>query len=180
MSMVVRAAYFAAEKHKDQRRRDVDATPYINHPLELASILIDEGGIDDAVTICAALLHDTIEDTNTTHEELAALFGKEIADIVLEVSDDKSLDAATRKRLEKEHAPHLSYRAKLVKLADKTANIRDIATMPPVGWTVERKREYFEFAKIIATGAQDASTLLYGVFIKDYETLSVKSLTSER
>ncbi len=174
MSIVVRAAYFAAEKHKDQRRRDVDATPYINHPLELASILIDEGGIDDAITICAALLHDTIEDTNTTHEELSNLFGKEIADIVAEVSDDKSLDPSTRKRLEKEHAPHLSHRAKLVKIADKTANIRDIATMPPVGWTVERKREYFEFAKVIATGAQDASPQLFGVFMKDYENLAVK------
>lgn len=174
MSMVVRAAYFAAEKHKDQRRRDVDATPYINHPLELASILIDEGGIDDAVTICAALLHDTIEDTNTTREELATLFGKEIADIVVEVSDDKSLDPVTRKRLEQEHAPHLSHRAKLVKLADKTANIRDIATMPPVGWTLERKREYFVFARVIATGAQDASAQLFQVFMRDYETLSVK------
>ena len=174
MSIVVRAAYFAAEKHKDQRRRDVDATPYINHPLELASILIDEGGVDDAITICAALLHDTIEDTNTTHEELAGLFGQEIADIVVEVSDDKSLDPSTRKRLEKEHAPNLSHRAKLVKLADKTANIRDIATMPPVGWTLERKREYFEFAKVIAAGAQDASPQLFGVFMKDYETLAVK------
>ena len=174
MSIVVRAAYFAAEKHKDQRRKDVDATPYINHPLELASILIDEGGIDDAITICAALLHDTIEDTETTAEELRRDFGERVTAIVLEVTDDKSLDPLTRKRLEKEHAPHLSHRAKLVKLADKTANIRDIATMPPIGWTLERKREYFEFAKVIATGAQDASPQLFGVFMKDYETLSVK------
>ena len=173
LTLVIRAAYFAGEKHRNQRRGDVEQTPYINHPLELAAILTEEGGITDVVTICAALLHDTIEDTETTVHELTEQFGKEISHIVAEVSNDMTLDSAGRKISEKACIPNLSHRAKLVKIADKLANIRDVSTMPPVGWTLKKKEDYFDFAREIVTSAQDASPELYKIFIRDYDMLAL-------
>ena len=119
INLIMHALSFAAHKHRDQRRKDVDASPYINHPISLADILTNEGGISDVDVICAALLHDTIEDTDTTTEELEAAFGTVITLIVVEVSDDTSLPRLERKRLQIEHAAHASDKAKLVKLADK-------------------------------------------------------------
>jgi guanosine-3',5'-bis(diphosphate) 3'-pyrophosphohydrolase len=145
--LVVDAAAFAADRHRDQRRKDVHATPYINHPLTLAHVLMAEGDVDDVETIVAAILHDTIEDTKTTRAEIAERFGEEIASVVVEVTDDQSLGKQQRKDLQVEHAPHLSRRAKAVKLADKIANVSDIDGAPPAGWSLERKREYFDWAK---------------------------------
>jgi guanosine-3',5'-bis(diphosphate) 3'-pyrophosphohydrolase len=147
LKLLLKALDFASRKHKDQRRKDKEASPYINHPIFLASILCNEGHVSDAETICGALLHDTIEDTATTPEELSAEFGPAIRDIVLEVTDDKSLDKAERKRRQIEHAAHVSSKAKLVKLADKIANLRDLVNSPPEKWDQERRRQYFEWAK---------------------------------
>jgi guanosine-3',5'-bis(diphosphate) 3'-pyrophosphohydrolase len=149
LALVLRASAFAAHKHRNQRRKDVDASPYINHPLTLANVLANEGGVADAVTLCAALLHDTVEDTDTTAEELQREFGSEICGVVLEVTDDRTLAKADRKRLQIEHAAVISDRAKLVKLADKISNLRDVATSPPAGWPLERRREYFDWAKAV-------------------------------
>lgn len=149
VALVLRASAFAAHKHRNQRRKDVDASPYINHPLTLANVLANEAGVTDTVTLCAALLHDTVEDTDTTADELTQAFGAEISDIVLEVTDDRSLPKAERKRLQVEHAATISDRAKLVKLADKISNLRDVATSPPAGWPLERRREYFDWAKSV-------------------------------
>ena len=114
---LISATAFAAEKHRNQRRKDPEASPYINHPIALAHVLLHEAGIDDVMVLAAALLHDTVEDTDTTADELRKAFGETIADLVLEVTDDKSLPKAERKRLQIEHAPHLSPGAKLIKLA---------------------------------------------------------------
>ena len=108
MNRIVAAIAFAAHKHRDQRRKDANASPYINHPIELADVLANEGGIDDERVLIAAILHDTIEDTETTEQELIREFGKEISDIVLEVTDDKSLAKAERKLLQVEHAATIS------------------------------------------------------------------------
>src|SRR5881392_95982 len=124
LGLLLKATAFAAEKHRNQRRKDVDASPYINHPIALASLL-KEHGVDDTAVLCAALLHDTIEDTNTTADELRVAFGEVITAVVLEVTDDKNLDKAERKRLQVQHARALSHRAKLVKLADKICNVYD-------------------------------------------------------
>ena len=132
-TLILKAASFAALRHRNQRRKDVDAFPYINHPLELARVLAEEGGVTDAATLCAALLHDTVEDTDTKQGELEREFGVEIAGIVSEVTDDTSLRKADRKRMQVEHAAHISEKAKLVKLADKICNLRDVATAPPRG-----------------------------------------------
>ena len=114
LALLLKALAFAAHKHRDQRRKDAGASPYINHPIALADVLVNEGGVIDVEVICAALLHDTVEDTATTHEELANAFGSRIARIVAEVTDDKALAKDERKRLQIEHAPALSREAKLV------------------------------------------------------------------
>jgi guanosine-3',5'-bis(diphosphate) 3'-pyrophosphohydrolase len=165
---ILKAAAFAAHKHRDQRRKDAAASPYINHPIALANILANEGGILDAVVIAAALLHDTVEDTETTPEELQELFGADVAGVVVEVTDDKSLPKAERKQLQIEHAAHISERAKLVKLADKIANIRDVADAPPAGWSLERRREYFDWAKQVVDGLGDISPALRSAFDAAY------------
>jgi GTP diphosphokinase / guanosine-3',5'-bis(diphosphate) 3'-diphosphatase len=168
IQMILQAAAFAAHKHRDQRRKDAAASPYINHPIALANILANEGGITDATVIVAALLHDTVEDTETAPAELRQLFGEEVARVVMEVTDDKSLPKAQRKRLQIEHAAHISARAKLVKMADKIANLRDIATSPPKDWTLQRRREYFDWAKQVVDGLGDVSRLLRAAFDAAY------------
>ena len=143
-SNFVRALAFASRKHSQQRRKDADASPYINHLIALVSILAVEAGINDCDTLCAALLHDTIEDTDTSVEELVEAFGVPIASMVQEVTDDKRLPKAERKLLQVEHAAHLSPKARSVKLADKIANLRDVADSPPVNWPLARRQEYFD------------------------------------
>jgi len=147
VTTVLKAAQFAARKHKDQRRKDAASSPYINHPLALANILREEGKVDDVRVIVAALLHDTIEDTETEYDEIRGLFGEEVAEIVAEVTDTKWLKKTSRKRLQISKASRASSGAKLVKLADKIANLRDIIASPPSDWSQERKRDYFDWAK---------------------------------
>ena len=149
LPLIVRALEFAAHKHRDQRRKDAQASPYINHPIALANVLVHEGKVEDPAVLSAALLHDTVEDTETTPAELREVFGEKIAGIVLEVTDDKNLLKAERKRLQIEHAAHLTREAKLVKLADKICNVRDVANHPPAKWDLTRRREYFEWAKAV-------------------------------
>lgn len=166
--LILKAAQFAADRHRNQRRKDAEASPYINHPISLANVLANEGDISDPIVLCGALLHDTIEDTDTTAAELIAQFGEEIANVVLEVTDDKSLDKATRKKLQIEHAKHASDRAKLVKLADKICNLRDIASAPPADWSAERKAEYFDWAKSVIDGVRGVHPVLEALFDAAY------------
>lgn len=167
-NIVIQAAYFAAEKHKTQRRKDAEKTPYINHPLALANVLAVECGIDDVEVICGALLHDTIEDTETEPAELIAAFGEKITRIVLEVTDDKELLKIERKEAQVAHAPHISDQAKLVKLADKISNLRDISASPPSGWSVERKQEYFDWAARVIDGLRGVHPGLEALFDQIY------------
>jgi guanosine-3',5'-bis(diphosphate) 3'-pyrophosphohydrolase len=161
---ILSALQFAAFKHRDQRRKDHAASPYINHPIALANVLWHEGGVHDATVICAALLHDTIEDTQTTAEEVQKAFGARIARIVLEVTDDKLLPKAERKRRQIEHAPHLSRGAKLVKLADKICNLRDVAASPPPTWSLRRRRQYFDWARKVVAGLRGTNKRLEKAF----------------
>ena len=164
LSVFVKAVAFAADKHRNQRRKDADASPYINHPIALASVLANEGGVTDAAVLCAAVLHDTLEDTETTPQELTAIFGPQITAIVLDVTDDKSLDKHVRKQRQIEHAPHISKQAKLVKLADKICNLRDILASPPADWSPERKRSYFDWAAKVVAGIRGVHPELEAVF----------------
>jgi guanosine-3',5'-bis(diphosphate) 3'-pyrophosphohydrolase len=147
LALLFRALAFAAHKHRDQRRKDAQASPYINHPIALADVLVNEGGVRDVEVLCAALLHDTIEDTETRPSELAQHFGPAIAAIVLEVTDNKMLKRVTRKKMQVEHAARVSGQARLVKLADKICNLRDVIASPPANWDLKRRREYFDWAK---------------------------------
>lgn len=162
--MYIRAVAFAADKHRNQRRKDADALPYINHPIALTQVLAIEGGVTDLPVLCAAVLHDTIEDTATTPDELTAQFGPQITAIVLEVTDDKSLEKHVRKQRQIEHAPHMSREAKLVKLADKICNLRDILSSPPSGWSSARKRDYFEWAAKVVSGVRGVHPGLEVIF----------------
>ena len=166
--LLTRALAFAAHKHRDQRRKDAEASPYINHPIALAEVLVHEGGIDDPVVLAAALLHDTLEDTETTRDELRAAFGEEIAAIVAEVSDDKTLEKAERKQLQIEHASALSPGARLVKLADKTCNLRDVADRPPAGWDLPRRQQYFDWARSVIDGIRGTHAALEAAFDAAY------------
>jgi guanosine-3',5'-bis(diphosphate) 3'-pyrophosphohydrolase len=156
LPLLLKALAFAAHKHRDQRRKDAQASPYINHPIALADVLVNEAGVTDVEVLCAALLHDTVEDTATTHEELLGAFGSRIARIVAEVTDDTRLPKADRKRLQIEHAPNISHEAKLVKLADKVVNLRDVAERPPAKWDLARRQEYFDWAKQVIDGLRGA------------------------
>ena len=164
LGLFVKAVTFAADKHRNQRRKDADASPYINHPIALANVLANEGGVTDVVVLSAAVLHDTIEDTNTTAEELTAIFGAKITATVLDVTDDKSLDKHVRKQRQIEHAPHISKEAKLVKLADKICNLRDILASPPADWSPERKQGYFDWAAKVVAGVRGVHPELEAVF----------------
>ena len=168
LALLLKALAFAAHKHRDQRRKDAEASPYINHPIALADVLVNEGGVEDVEVLCAALLHDTVEDTATTQQELVDAFGARIARIVAEVTDDKRLPKAERKRLQVERAGALSREAKLVKLADKICNLRDVATHPPAQWDLARRREYFEWAKSVVERLRGAHPRLEAAFDAAY------------
>jgi guanosine-3',5'-bis(diphosphate) 3'-pyrophosphohydrolase len=168
LALLLRALAFAAHKHRDQRRKDAEASPYINHPIALADVLVNEGGVTDTEVLAAALLHDTLEDTATTHEELANAFGSRVARIVAEVTDDKALAPAERKRRQVEHAPHLSAEAKLVKLADKICNLRDAAERPPAKWDLARRQDYFDWARQVIAGVRGVHARLEAAFDAAY------------
>ena len=152
MSKLLKATRFAAEKHSEQRRKNPAATPYINHPIEEAEDLQREGGVCDEAILIAALLHDTIEDTDTTESEIRDAFGETVLNLVLECTDDKRLEKAERKRLQIVNAPKKSPGAKQIKLADKTCNLRSILADPPNGWSVARQLEYFQWASQVVEG----------------------------
>jgi guanosine-3',5'-bis(diphosphate) 3'-pyrophosphohydrolase len=157
---ILRALHFAAAKHRDQRRKDVEASPYINHPIEVAELLARQAGVTDPVTLQAAILHDTIEDTNTTGQELEDAFGPEVRRVVEEVTDDKSLDKSERKRLQIDHAPQLSNRARHVKIADKISNVRGVTLTPPAGWSLQRRKEYLDWTERVVAGCRGTNALL--------------------
>jgi guanosine-3',5'-bis(diphosphate) 3'-pyrophosphohydrolase len=157
------ALRFAAEKHRDQRRKGRLASPYINHPIEVAETLA-RCGIDDLEVLQAAILHDTIEDTMTTAEELEQQFGQRVTGLVKEVTDDKRLPKQVRKQLQIEHAPVLSDRAKLIKLVDKVCNVRDMALSPPEDWPLERRVAYLDWADRVVAGCRGKNPQLDALY----------------
>ena len=161
VSLFLKALHFAADKHRDQKRKDVDASPYINHPIYVAQILADIGGVDDLGVLAAAVLHDTVEDTEAESADIEREFGARIARIVGEVTDDKSLSKSERKRLQIEHARHMSEEGALVKVADKIANVRDVASNPPADWDAARRKDYLDWAeKVVAKCKPECPELL--------------------
>jgi len=152
LTLFLKALNFSAGKHRHQRRKDKKASPYINHPIEVANVLWTVGDVRDLSTVIAAILHDTLEDTDTTPEEIRNNFGDDVLGLVLEVSDDKNLPKQERKQKQILHSPHLSERARLLKLADKICNVHDIAVAPPDSWPLERRMEYLQWAEAVIDG----------------------------
>ena len=153
-AFLLKAIEFASRKHSMQRRTDVDASPYINHPIAVAHLLADAGGITDLLTLMAAVLHDTIEDTETTPTELEEQFGETVRKVVEEMTDDKTLEKGVRKQLQIEHAPKLSRRAKAIKLADKIANVQDVTECPPATWDLAKRTEYLDWTEKVVAGCR--------------------------
>jgi guanosine-3',5'-bis(diphosphate) 3'-pyrophosphohydrolase len=145
--LILRAAQLAAELHQDQRRKGASKRPYINHPLEVAQRLAEGAQVTDAEVLAAALLHDTVEDTDATAEDILEAFGPRVAALVAEVTDDKSLEKAERKQLQVEHAPHLSADAAAIKISDKTSNVMDLVRDPPPDWSHSRLVGYLDWAE---------------------------------
>jgi (p)ppGpp synthase/HD superfamily hydrolase len=157
---VLKAADAAARWHVNQRRKGAAQEPYINHLLEVATLVAEATDGGDPDLVVAALLHDAIEDCEVPREIIAKTFGKEVADLVGEVTDDKSLPKERRKEMQVETAHKKSPRAKLLKLADKTSNLRALATSPAPDWSVKRKLEYVSWARNVAEGLRGANDAL--------------------
>ena len=162
--LVSKAYAFAAERHTDQRRKGLKKEPYINHLVEVADLVTAATGGSDPNLTAAAALHDTMEDTGTTYQELEKIFNKDVADLVAEVTDDKSLPKQTRKDLQVRKTPGKSPRAKIIKIADKISNLKSIVKSPPGDWSVERKRKYLEWARQVIAGARGVNASLDTLF----------------
>jgi (p)ppGpp synthase/HD superfamily hydrolase len=163
-SMILNAAQAAARWHAKQRRKGSACVPYINHLLEVARLVDQATGSKDPNLIVAALLHDAVEDQGVSRATIAEQFGEDVAALVEEVSDDKSLPQEVRKRLQVEHAPKKSRRAKILKLADKISNVPDIGIDPPPDWSVERQRQYVQWGRDVVSGLRGASPQLERLF----------------
>jgi (p)ppGpp synthase/HD superfamily hydrolase len=158
--LVLKAADAAARWHVHHRRKGPAEEPYINHLLEVAMLVAEATGASDTNLVIAALLHDAIEDAEVPRELIARTFGEDVASIVAEVTDDKSLPKAERKRKQIDAAAGKSVRAKMLKLADKTSNLRAIAGSPPADWSVKRRIEYVQWARKVAAGLRGVSPKL--------------------
>lgn len=166
---VMRALDFAARKHRDQRRKGAVAEPYINHLTEVAWLVAEATEGKDALYVIGALLHDTIEDTKTTQEELEREFGSEVAALVAELTDDKRLPKLTRKQLQIDAVYSKSACAKLIKIADKTSNLRSILASPPLNWDTRRQRVYFEWAYKVVANCRGVNATLEAHFDEAYK-----------
>jgi (p)ppGpp synthase/HD superfamily hydrolase len=154
------ALHFAARKHSGQRRKDSGAAPYINHLIAVTEILARVGGVTNMTILQAAILHDTLEDTQTTAQELDEHFGNEVRSLVQELTDDKRLPKQERKRLQVNNAPRLSAAAKQLKMADKISNLGDISSTQPADWSFQRKIEYLEWAERVVAGCRGTNAEL--------------------
>jgi GTP diphosphokinase / guanosine-3',5'-bis(diphosphate) 3'-diphosphatase len=171
LSLVLKALEFSAVRHRKQFRKGEDKSPYINHPIQVANLLANEAGEKDTVLIAATILHDVVEDTVEGKKEKKKLvelirteFGEEILSVTLEVTDDKSLSKKERKRLQIEHAPRLSPRAKKLKIADKIMNVRDITNNPPLKWGMGRIRRYLDWSEKVVSGLRGVNQKLDAIF----------------
>lgn len=163
-TLILQALEFAALKHRDQRRKDAVASPYINHLITVATLLADPGAVTDPITLLGGVLHDTLEDTDTTPAEIEAVFGLAVRQVVQEVTDDKRIPKADRKRIQIEKAPHISLQARQIKLADKIANVQDIIASPPATWPLDRRQEYLAWTEKVVAGCRGTNSALEALY----------------
>ena len=161
---ILEATLYAARQHADQRRKGHGTVPYVNHVIEVAELVAQVGECEDVAILQAALLHDTVEDTPTTFEDIEEMFGRAVRDLVEEMTDDKDLPKVERKRLQIVHASDMSDRGKLIKLADKISNIRDVVHRPPPDWDLTRRREYIAWGEAVVAGCRGVNEPLESLF----------------
>lgn len=174
VALVLRAAEFAAHKHREQKRKGKSGRPYVGHCIEVAALIADVGGVNDPTVLAAALLHDTVEDTKTTRDEVLREFGSAIDSIVGEVTDDKTQLRSVQRELQIMHAPGMSGGAKLIKLADKISNVREIGEDPPIEWDEERCNTYFDWAKQVVDAIGRINPELETLFARTLDKSSGK------
>lgn len=172
LKQLSKAIVFASHKHCNQRRKDSKNSPYINHPLSVMNRLI-QANVFNRDTLTAAVLHDTIEDTNTTNDEIVQMFGQNVANIVLECSDDKSLPKEVRKQKQIEHAEHVSTEAKLVKLVDKLDNLEDLLNNPPTGWSDKEINGYAYWCYAVHQKIKGINEILDDQFCELFEKFNI-------
>jgi guanosine-3',5'-bis(diphosphate) 3'-pyrophosphohydrolase len=160
MGLLLEALSFSAHKHRNQRRKNTEKSPYINHPIDVTYLLWRVGNVREVTVLLAAILHDTIEDTETSPEEISKLFGEDVLSLVLEVTDDKNLPKQKRKQLQVETASHKSMGAKLIILADKCSNVREMVMSPPEDWSLDRRREYLWWTERVVAGLRGTNPAL--------------------
>lgn len=165
---ILEAAHFAAQCHSTQKRKGEAGEPYINHLIEVAELVAAASDNLDTNLVMAAFLHDTVEDTSATRQQLADRFGEDVAALVMEVTDDKSLPQEKRKALQVENAPSKSARAQTLKLADKISNLRALLSSPPANWSLERKRNYFDWARDVVSRLTAPNEFLKKEFDRTY------------
>jgi (p)ppGpp synthase/HD superfamily hydrolase len=173
--LISRAWNFASQRHVAQKRKGKAQEPYVNHLAEVAELVANATDGRDANLVAAAVLHDTVEDTATLTAELESVFNSDIANLVAEVTDDKSLEKTVRKRLQVERAATKSERAKIIKLADKTSNLRSLLKSPPDDWSLQRRREYLDWALEVASGLRGANAWLEAQFDEAAEQLAAET-----
>lgn len=185
IELIFKALEFASRRHRTQLRKGVDRTPYINHPIQVANLLVNEAGEKDPVLLTAAILHDVIEDTvNSTAEkqelidEISEIFGKQVLSVTMEVTDDKTLEKKVRKQLQIDQASHKSVNAKKLKIADKIMNIRDITQSPPPDWPLQRIIEYIDWSEKVVFGLRGVNKILEDKFDESLAECKLKYYNS--
>ena len=178
MDKVIKAVNFAAIAHQNQRRKNAEKTPYINHPIEVM-YLLSNAGITDADILAAAVLHDTIEDCGVTYDQVCQEFGKRVADFVQECSDDKSLAKVERKKQQIEHAKTISIGAKMIKSADKLSNIGCLADNPPVCWTESEVNGYFDWCYAVYLGLRGSIPVIDSQLERIFATRNLTGITED-
>lgn len=169
---ILAAAHFAAQRHAGQKRKGVAGEPYINHLIEVAELIAASSEVLDTNLVIAGFLHDTVEDTGVTREELERNFGSDVASLVMEVTDDKALPKEVRKELQVKNAHKKTPRAQTLKLADKISNLRALLASPPADWTLQRKKQYFEWAGRVIAGLTSPNHVLKAEFDRTCARLS--------
>ncbi|HEC60508.1 hypothetical protein LCGC14_0950780 [marine sediment metagenome] len=163
-SQLIEAFLFAAQAHKEQRRKGNGGAPYINHLIEVVSLLSSTAKVDDTDILIAAALHDILEDTPITVTEITKRYGSNVLSYVQAVSDDKALTLIERRAKQLKSMNESSDPIKYIKLADHCSNI---ASLPPT-WDKQRLKEYIGWSQSVAEKCFDVSEPLAVEYRKRY------------
>lgn len=180
LQLLLKAVDFAAYKHRNQRRKNDKKSPYIEHPIHVAYTL-SQCDILDVNVLCGSLLHDTVEDTDTTLNDIETIFGKKIVTIVNDVTDDKSLSKIERKRLQIEHTQGsgILYESKLVKLGDKFSNLSSLSSSPPVTWSSDEIQGYALWCYRVCLNLRNINSMMDKLLGTIFDDFGINGIENE-